>query len=45
MDLVFRVISQDHVIKGSGDFMGGSSSWQATTLPNLVAIGILVVKI
>ena len=38
MLLVCHVISKDHVIKESYDLMGGSPSWQVTTLPDLVAI-------
>ena len=30
--------------EGSCDFTGRSPSWYVTTLPNLVAIGIVVVK-
>ena len=44
-NLVFHVILQDHVVKGSCDFMGESPSWQVTTLQNLVTIGIVVVEI
>ena len=36
--------SLDHVIKGSCDFMEGSSSLYKTTLPGLVAIGIVAVE-
>ena len=38
--LVCHVISQDHVIKGSSEFMGRYPSWKVTTLPSLVAIGM-----
>ena len=44
MVLVCDMILQDHVIKGSCDFMDGRP-WQVTTLPRLVAIGIVVVEI
>ena len=45
MVLVCHVISQDHMVKGSCDFMGGSPSWYFTTLPSWVAIGIVVMEI
>ena len=45
MPLARYVILQDHVIKGSRDFMGGSPSRRATILPSLAAIGTLVVEI
>ena len=35
--LVCHLISQDHTMKKSCDYMGGSSWWSVTTLPNLVA--------
>ena len=35
---------QDHVVKGSSDFMEVSSSLYVTTLSPLEAIGILVVE-
>ena len=44
-NLVCHVILQDHVVKGSCDFIGGSPSWYVTTLQSLVAIGIVVVEI
>ena len=37
--------SLDHVIKGSCEFMEGSSSLYITTLPGLVAKGIVVMEI
>ena len=40
MLLVFHVIKQDHVIKGSSDYNDISP-----TLPNLVVIGTVVVEI
>ena len=43
--LMRYVILQDHVIKGSCDFMGKSQSVWITILPNFVAIGTLIVKI
>ena len=39
MALVSRVISQDHMIKGSNNIMGRSPSMLVTILPSLVAIG------
>ena len=44
MVLVCHVISQGNVIKSSHDFVGGSISWLVTTVPNLVAIGIVIVE-
>ena len=41
--LICHVTSQNREIEGSGNFL--SSSWYATTLPSLVAIGIVVVEI
>ena len=45
MVLVCHVILQDHIIKGSCDFMGCSSSYQVTILQRLVAIATLVVEL
>ena len=45
MALVCRVISQDHVIKVSYNFMAGSPSRLVTTLPSLEVTDIVVVKI
>ena len=45
MVLVCHVISQDHMVKGSCDFMGGSPLWYVATLPSWVAIGIVVMEI
>ena len=45
MYLICHVTSQDHLIEGSFEFMGGSSLWYVTTLKNLVAIGIVIVAI
>ena len=36
---------QNHGIDRSSNFMSGSSSWYITTLPNLVAIGIVKLEI
>lgn len=43
--LICHVALQDYVIKGSSDFMEGSSSLHITTLSHLVAIDILVMEI
>ena len=43
MFLVCHVISQDHMTKGSTIIMGRIPSKLHTTLPSLVAIGIVVV--
>ena len=40
-----HMTSQNHVSEGSSNFMSGSFSWYATTLPSLVAIGIVLVGI
>ena len=45
MYLICHVPLQDHVIKGSCDFMEGHSSLYVITLPNLVAIVAVVVEI
>ena len=45
MILVYIVISQDHLIKVPNNLMCGSPSWEVTTLPSLVAIGIAGVEI
>ena len=45
MNLVCHLILQDNMIKGACDCMGGRFSWYVTTLPSLVAIGIVVVEI
>ena len=42
---IFHVILQDHLIKGSSDFMEGSYSLNVTNLPSLVMIGFAVVAI
>ena len=36
--------SQKYVIEGSSNFISESSSWNVTTFPSLVAIGIAVVE-
>ena len=43
--LICHVTSQNHVFEGSCNFLSGSFSWYVTTLPSLVAIGIVVVEI
>ena len=43
MFLIFQVISQDHVIKGSCVFMGGSPLSQVTILPSLLPAGTVFV--
>ena len=43
--LTCHVTLQNHVFEGSSKFMSGSSSWFTTTLPSLMAIGIVVVEI
>ena len=43
--LTCDVTSQNHVIEGSCKFLSGSSSWYVTSLPSLVAMGIVVVDI
>ena len=43
--VTLHVTSQNHVIEGSDNFMSGSSSWYLTTLPSLIAIGIVLVEI
>ena len=45
MILVCHVISQDHMTKEKSNIVGGSPSWQVTTLPSLVAIGTVLVDI
>ena len=45
MDLDCHVILQNHMIKGSCDFMGGTSAWYFTPLQSLVVIDTVVVKI
>ena len=44
-DQIFQVTWQDHLIKGSCNFMGGSSSLCIPTLPSSVTIGTVVVDI
>ena len=43
--LIFHVTPQNHVIKGSCNFMSWSSSLHATTLPSLVVIVLVAVEI
>ena len=43
--LICHVTSPSHGIERSSNFKNGSSLWYVTTLPILVAIGILVVEI
>ena len=43
--LVSHLISQDHAIQGSCDFILGSPSLLVTNLPNLVAMDNMVVEI
>ena len=45
MVLLCHLILQDHVIKGSCDFIHGRPLWLVITLPNLVTIDIVVVEI
>ena len=45
MVLVCHVNSHGHVFKGLCEFMGGNLSWRVTTLPYLVAIGLVQVEI
>ena len=40
-DISILNLSRDHVIKRSREFEGGASPLQVTTLPSLVAIGIV----
>ena len=43
--LIYHVTSQDHKIRVSYDFMGWSSSLCGTSLPSVVAIGIVAFEI
>ena len=43
--VTLHATSQNHMIEGSNKFMSGSSSWYVTTLPSLIAIGIVLVEI
>ena len=45
MVLFYHLISKDHMIKRSCDFMGKTSSRQVTILQSLVAIATLVVEL
>ena len=39
---IVYVTLQDHVIKGSGDFMEGNASLYIPTLPKLIAIDVVL---
>ena len=43
--IICQVTSQKQVIEISGNFIGGSSSLYVTTLPSLVARGIVIVDV
>ena len=43
--MVCHIISDDHVVKGSCEFMGGNAHMEVTTLPSLVTIDIVVWKV
>ena len=45
MLLISHVTSQNHVIERSCISMSGGSSFYVTTLPSLLAIGVVVVEI
>ena len=45
MYLICHVALQDHVIKGSFDFMEGNFSLYVTALPSLVSTSIVVMEI
>ena len=45
MVLVYQVISEDHMTKGSQDFTDENQSWKVTILPSLVITDIVVVEI
>ena len=45
MVLVCHVISNDHVIRGSSNFMGRSLSRKVFVFPSLVTIGTVIVEI
>ena len=45
MLLVYQVISQNNVLKGLCDLIGGSSSWWVTSLPDLVDISTVLEEI
>ena len=42
---IVYVTLQDHVIKGSGDFIKRNSALHIPTLPNLIAIDIVLMNI
>ena len=43
--LICHVTSLNCMMKVSSNFMSGSSSWYTSTLPSLIAIGIVLVEI
>ena len=43
--LICNVTLQNHMIQGSRNFISASSSWYIITLPDLMAIGIVIVEI
>ena len=43
--LICHVTSQNYVIEGSCNFMSGSSLLHANTLPSLLTLGLVTVKI
>ena len=45
MYLICHVTLNDHLIVGSGKYMGGSFSQYVSTLVSLVNIGIVIVEI
>ena len=45
MIIVCHEISQDHKAKGWSNIMGGSPSWQVSSVLSLVVIGTIVVEI
>ena len=45
MALAFHVMLQDHVTRGSFDFICSNPSCWATILPSLVVIATLIVKL
>ena len=44
MYLICQLAPQDHMIEGSCNFMTGNCSFYATTLPSLLAIGIVIAE-
>ena len=43
--LICHMTPQNHAVDGSCNFLNGCTSWYVTTLPVLVATGIMVVEI